>query len=147
MKLNKKSILLPILFMGLIIFLATISEGKLIDVLKHRFSYLISIKSRIQDFLRIEVTLSQVQNFLHVPFFAVLSFLWMEFFKRRNVELKKAIIYTLIITIFFAGFEEFLQHFVPDRDASFLDLLSNCFGILIGIIVFKALNQVKPRNV
>ncbi len=135
----KKTIVIPIAFMVLIIFLAIISEGKLIHALKHRFSILVPIKSKIQDSLHIKLTFSQVQNFLHIPFFVLLAFLWMKFFSVRKLAFKKAFVYTFLITAIFALFQEFSQAFIPDRDFSFLDLFLNFLGSLSGITCIKFL--------
>lgn len=136
MKLNKKSIIIPIAFMVLIIILSSLPVDYIKDQIKHRYGLFGLLKAKVEGFFKMDISFSQIQNIMHFPFFAVLAFLWMMFFDKRQISVQWAIIYTLTITMFFAGLDEFMQHFIPDRDASFLDLFINFLGCLTGIFSY-----------
>jgi VanZ family protein len=133
---NKELIIFPILFMLLIFFLSTIPIGKIKLRIKHSFEILHTIRAHIQKLLNIEIAFSALQNLLHIPFFAFLAFLWMHYFKKKNMRLRKALFYTLAITLIFSVFEESCQFFITGRDATFFDLFLNFFGCLVGISIY-----------
>jgi VanZ family protein len=134
---NKKIITLPILFMLLILFLSTIPMGEVKLRIKHTFGALLTLRSHIQKLLNIEIAFSVLQDLLHVPFFALLAFLWMYFFNKRNMRFKKVLFYTLAITLIFSILEESCQFFIVGRDASIIDLLLNFTGCVIGVGTYR----------
>lgn len=66
--------------------------------------------------------------------------------------LSKSIIissHLLIVGLFFASFCESLHLVIPYRNASIFDFLANCFGILLGFLLYivgKRLNWFKISN-
>jgi VanZ family protein len=116
---NKKSIIIPILYMALIFLLSSIPCDE-----ENKLGGLIYIKPTIQ-------------NILHIPLFGLLAFLWMKAFNDKQLELKKAITYTLIITIFYSAFDEFYQDFIPGRYASLGDFFFNIAGCLGGVVGYR----------
>lgn len=145
-KLHVKTGIVPVLFMLLIIVLALIPMGGIKSRIKESFGFLLSLKSHIHKTLDIEVAFAWIQNFLHIPFFALLAFLWMKFFNYRKMTPKKAISYTLVITLLFSLFEEFCQIFISGRNASILDLFLNLSGSIIGITMYCFLSKKNPRE-
>lgn len=119
-----------------ILILCIVSIDKIIDRIKHKLGVLIFIKTQIQNLLRIRISFSIIQNILHIPFFALLAFLWLKFFSKRKKGLKKAVVYTLTISFSFSLFSEFLQFFVLGRDASFVDLFLDFTGCLGGVATY-----------
>jgi len=116
----------PILYMGFIFILSSIPAGG----------------SGIGGAFFITPTLS---NVLHIPLFGFLSFLWMRTFVSGKVRYKKAILYTIIITICYAGLDEFHQFFVPGRFASLGDFALDTIGCIAGLFVY-AKKHMKTVN-
>ncbi len=133
---NKKNIIFIVLFMVLILILAILPVDEIKIEIKHHFGFLSSIRSQLQRTFNIEISFAKIQNYLHIPFFAILSLLWMKFFRKKKADLVKAIGYTLIIVTIFSIFEESCQYFTP-RDASAKDLIFNFIGSLLGIGVYQ----------
>lgn len=127
-----KNIIIIVLFMALILILAIIPVHEIKSEVKHNLGFLSSIRSLLERTFNIEISWSKVQDFLHIPFFAVLSFLWMKFFRKKKVDLVRAIGYALAMTAIFSILEESCQFFIA-RDASVKDLISNLIGSLLGI--------------
>ena len=127
-----KNIIIIVLFMALILILAIIPVHEVKSEMKQNLGFLSSIRSMLERTFDIAISWSKVQDFLHIPFFAALSFLWMRFYRKKKVGLVRAIGYTLIITVIFSILEESCQFFLA-RDASVKDLISNVIGSLIGI--------------
>lgn len=80
-----------------------------------------------------------MQNLLHIPLFGLLAFLWMKAFENCKFRLKRAFIYSIIITSCYAAFDELHQFFITGRYATFVDFLLNIIGCVGGLVVY-ALN-------
>ncbi|MCK4463627.1 MAG: VanZ family protein [Candidatus Omnitrophica bacterium] len=78
-----------------------------------------------------------ISNMLHIPLFGVLAFLWMRTFANKKVRLNKAFIYTMIITIVYAAFNEFHQSFVPGREMSLGDFAMDTLGCIAAIYLYR----------
>lgn len=76
-----------------------------------------------------------LQNLIHIPAFALLSYLWAQTQKKRSVG--NIHFFSAFITILFGCIDELHQMFVPGRYASLVDILLNTTGAIIGIILFK----------
>ena len=116
MKIIKIRIYVPILYMIVIFILSSIPtyDGKLGGVV---------------------LCEPKLTNILHVPAFAVLSFLWMWYFQISKVfSFKKAVKLVSIITITSAVFGEVYQLFIPGRFASVSDIALNIAGIFFGVL-------------
>ena len=94
--------MIPILLMILIMVLSLIPVNDIKERFKHKFTQAKYIKTQLEKYLNIRLSLTTIQNILHIPFFAILAFLWMRFFAKRGVRFKKALIYTFLI-IFSSG--------------------------------------------
>ncbi len=68
-----------------------------------------------------------LHNLCHIPAYAVLYYLVIESLARFSTKAKVA---AFTITILFGAFNEYLQSFVPSRQASFGDILLNGIGAL-----------------
>ena len=77
-----------------------------------------------------------IQNVLHIPLYGALSFLWLWFFRASGKLTKKAVCYSLIITIFYGCFDEFHQSFVPGRYGGLLDIYLDAAGAITGALLF-----------
>ena len=115
---NRKSIILPILYM---VFLFSISS--------------VSIKTG--NLLEAKNLISRIiQNLLHVPAYGLSAFLWMKAFNKSKLSFKKALVFAAVITLFSSAFTELHQQFVPGRYATFGDFLLNAIGCASGLFVF-----------
>ena len=133
--------ILPIILilMVLIFILSSLPIDDILDKAKHRLGALYFIRSKIQELFNIKISFATTQNILHIPFFALLAFLWMGYFSKRKIQFKKAVIYTFIIVFSFAASAELHQFFLKTRDASFFDLFLNVIGCLVGVGFYKFL--------
>ena len=84
---------------------------------------------------------SIIANMAHIPLFGLLAFLWMKAFDNKKVRFNKAIIYTIIITIVYAAFDEFHQSFVPGREASLGDFAMDTLGCIAAIYLYRRKNK------
>ncbi|THB76246.1 MAG: VanZ family protein [Desulfobacteraceae bacterium] len=141
---SRNNITFILLFMALIILLATLPINDIKIEINHHFGFLSSVRSQIEDMLHINISFSGIQNLLHIPFFSILSVMWMKFFRKNKVDIFKSMIYTLILTTLFSIFEESCQYFIA-RDASAKDLVFNFIGSLTGIGIFRYTGE-KPQD-
>jgi len=77
-----------------------------------------------------------VGNAMHIPLFGLLGFLWMRALSGEKRAWSKALLYTLIISISYAAFDEFHQSFVPGRCAEWGDFMVDSISCLGGAIIF-----------
>ena len=83
----------------------------------------------------------------HIIEFGILGFLIVRafYYGAHNQELKRAVLLTLGIAIFFAGGDEFHQIYLSDRIASFYDFVADIIGITGSLILFwyfKSLRRI-----
>lgn len=78
-----------------------------------------------------------VQNLLHIPLYACLSFLWVRTFSRLRVNTAKGVVLALFITIAYGCLDEVHQTFVPGRYGGLIDIYLNTVGAFIGVALFK----------
>jgi VanZ family protein len=74
----------------------------------------------------------------HFTEYAVLAFLlfWAQLFGNGwKGNLRVALALSLVVSALFAASDEYHQSFVPGRDASFLDFLTDCFGAAVALTV------------
>jgi len=84
-----------------------------------------------------------ISNLAHIPAYALLTFLWLKAFKRKNAShcfMANGLI--LVGLIIFAVSDEMHQSFVPGRFASLMDLGLNFLGILLGFGTLKILGML-----
>jgi len=73
-----------------------------------------------------------LRKIAHMIEFAILTYLLFRAIKIDDPKIKKAIIYSLIIAVFYALTDEYHQSFVFGRQCSFKDVGIDSIGILIG---------------
>ena len=79
-----------------------------------------------------------LQNFLHLPLYGLLAFLWMRFFAGTGSRpFFRALIFSLAVTIGYGCLDEIHQSFVPGRYGGLLDILLNSVGAAAGIGAYK----------
>jgi hypothetical protein len=79
-----------------------------------------------------------VQNLLHVPAYALLTWLWFRALRHKGRAAVAAALIAAIIAIAYGGLDEIHQYFVPGRFASITDALLNAAGavaVLGGVLV------------
>lgn len=82
-----------------------------------------------------------VQNFLHIPLYGVLLFLWVMFFRNIKVMLTKAVLYSFTIAVSYSFFDEFYQSVIPGRCASLIDILLDITGCLAGVLFYRLIDM------
>ncbi len=87
----------------------------------------------------------------HFTIYGLMGILWARvFFSERSSRLmmtpRRVIIKTLAVTFFYGLFIEFVQGFLPARDASFFDALANGAGGVVGASVYCLLKRYISRS-
>ena len=79
-----------------------------------------------------------ISNLAHIPAYALMAFLWLKAFERRN-EGHSFVVAALISfgLILFAVSDEIHQSFIPGRSASYMDIGLDLLGIFFGLVTFK----------
>jgi len=146
MSLKRNHILWPVLFIVFIFVLSSLPVETILARI-NSFEPVRQLKQEIKQFSPVSArTLrSIVQNGLHIPIFAILTFLWLQFFRRKGIPGKKAVLYTFLIVLFISHLDEFYQYFLPERDASILDLFLDMLGFALGLTIFQLI-PARPAN-
>lgn len=82
-----------------------------------------------------------LQNFLHIPAYALLAFLWR--WSLGGMGARTAIATSLTLTIAFGVFQEWAQSLVPGRYASFYDVIFDAVGAVVGVWCFGRLRAAR----
>lgn len=77
----------------------------------------------------------QIQNLLHIPVFAVLSWLWLQSFSSHRLQPRRAAAAAVLITGAYGILDEWHQSFVPGRYGSFTDISLDVVGAFLGVWV------------
>lgn len=75
----------------------------------------------------------------HITEFGILTYLLIKSFIHHHFYYKNAIIFSVIIAISYAIFDEFHQRFIFERVGSIKDILIDTIGIVIVSIFYKKL--------
>ncbi|MBT8143815.1 MAG: VanZ family protein [Gammaproteobacteria bacterium] len=70
-----------------------------------------------------------VQNFLHVPIYALLTVLWW-----RALQIAAATLVAILVSLGWGVIDELHQLYIPGRYASLTDITLNSIGVLLGWI-------------
>lgn len=82
----------------------------------------------------------------HLIAFSITSALWFWAWF-GHINLRTSLILGVAIAIVIGGVTEYLQSFVPDRQASLFDLLANCIGALgIAYFIWRKRDQLLSLN-
>jgi VanZ family protein len=82
-----------------------------------------------------------VQNLLHVPEYAVLSWLWCRGLTSDGTAQRKGMLRATVLCGGYAVFEELYQLGIPGRYSSLTDLTMDAIGIGMGVLVFCGLRR------
>ena len=88
-----------------------------------------------------------MQNFLHIPEFGILAYLWMQAFDKNKGSLLKGGLWTMGISISYGFLDEIHQLFIPGRYVSFSDIVLDTTGIIIGIITYGLFKLTKSTDI
>ena len=89
-----------------------------------------------------EIGFFQLDKFLHVIEYSILGYLLVRAFKNSTaLKYKKIFLYVVVIGFLIGNLDELYQLFIPYREASLLDIISDLVGICVGLIIFR---KVKP---
>lgn len=83
------------------------------------------------------ILVPKVQNFLHVPLYGFLAFLWIITFKLWMYSEKRSVGIATIISVNFGFFDENYQYYVPGRYMSFIDIFFDLIGVLSAVGFYK----------
>lgn len=146
MSFKRHHIILPVFFIFFIFVLSSLPVSTILARI-YNMTFFQYLKCEIKQYSPVSVrTLrSIVQNGLHIPIFAILTFLWLQFFRIKGVPGKKKFLYTFLIVLLISHLDEFYQYWLPERDASVLDLVLDMLGFFLGLIIFNRISAT-PAN-
>lgn len=78
-----------------------------------------------------------LQNLLHVPAYALLTWLWFRALRKREWSVRPAALTGAAVAVVYGALDEFHQYFVPGRFASITDALFNAAGagVVVGCVL------------
>lgn len=82
-----------------------------------------------------------VQNFLHIPLYGLLQWLWMRAFQKPERSGAAVIGLAALIVGVYGIFDEIHQAFVPGRYASAQDVLLNIVGMFCAALIYFFLSR------
>jgi VanZ family protein len=83
---------------------------------------------------------AMVQNFLHIPAYALLGFAW-RWYLKAWMKPARAGMLAFAAAVGFGVLEESYQSIIPGRIASLTDILFNAIGAVLGIWLFNKLHR------
>lgn len=158
---DKKVVILGILvllWMGFIFFMSSIpgdesgeSSSSIVTFIIDKYDLITGAdEERInyhnsEDFLR-RANL-YFRKFCHFSEYCILSILLLSFlFSLHKYSFFVSVFLNLLITIFYAGTDEYHQIFVRGRSGTILDVMIDSSGIIFGIILAFMLNNVLKKE-
>ncbi|MGL6008879.1 MAG: VanZ family protein [Culicoidibacterales bacterium] len=72
-----------------------------------------------------------IRKAAHMTQFFVLALLWLSFFESIGFNWSHTLFYSLALVLFGSVIDEFIQHFIPNRCASVIDVLVDFSGGLL----------------
>jgi VanZ family protein len=78
-----------------------------------------------------------LQNLLHVPAYALLTWLWSRALRQRGWRTRPAILTAAAVAIAYGALDEVHQYFVPGRFASVTDALLNAAGAAAVLVAVR----------
>ena len=84
-----------------------------------------------------------IQNLLHIPMFAILSFLFLLLLQPFQIEIWKRNVIVLLSSGLFGLIIEIIQISVPGRYGGLTDIMLNLAGAILGIVVFGLVEKSK----
>lgn len=78
----------------------------------------------------------------HTLEYAILGWLIFRAFEKSGIDRFRAAVFSVLLSVFYAGTDEFHQMFVPGRHGSPLDALIDGVGIIVGVVArLRLLNR------
>ena len=87
-----------------------------------------------------------VQNFLHLPVYGGLAFLWFWALRHWVAESGCKYLLALILTLGYGLLDEWHQTFVPGRFGSLTDVGFDITGAVISLLIYKSWFSVETTN-
>ena len=138
---TKWLLIAPLILMVGISILSGFSISSFLYKNKESLRWIVDCKNQVELLLDIDISLSIVQNMMHIPVFALLAFLWMTYIcKKRKIQIVRAGLYVIVIILLFGVLDEAHQFFVKGRDASLMDLGLDFIGGFFGIFIYRIKN-------
>jgi len=114
-------LILPLLYMGVIFLLSSISGDA---TLKNVDPLTATLKTTLY-------------NGAHIPLFALLAWLWCWSLAGWNITLNRRLMIAFCLTAIYGGIDEWHQSFTPGRDTSFLDVMLDMLGAYIAVLFYR----------
>ena len=93
---------------------------------------------------------SAVRACAHFTIFAILGFLISLLLNDYGFSNIKTIVYSFVLTVFYALSDELHQSFVPGRSAQLVDLITDSCGAISGILssvfILFIINKIRKKN-
>ena len=99
-----------------------------------------------QSNLSVPFEVSHGDIFLHMVEYGILGFLLSWAFVNSGA-VRKFVFHVFLVGLFYGMTDELHQYFVPERNASLLDVTANGLGCLIGACSFYALRSMRLKVV
>ena len=87
-----------------------------------------------------------LQNFLHLPLYGLLSFLWMNAFVKKKGKTVTAVFLAFLISVLYGCLDEFYQVFVPGRYGGLTDIYLDTTGAAAGVVVCLAVMRIRRER-
>ncbi len=107
----------------------------------------IPMQGRIGHFSVVVGLTPIVQNFLHVPMFAILTILWLQVFNADQKKSLNTFVLILSAAFVFSAMNELIQLVIPGRYTGVVDLSLNIGGVALGAMIFLLVEKMKPGAV
>ena len=106
-------------------------------------SSVIPMDRQIKGFQFVIALKPAIQNLLHIPMFAILSFLFLLILQDFQIEIWKRNVIVLLSSGLFGLINEIIQIPVPGRYGGLTDIVLNLAGAILGIVVFGLVEKSK----
>ena len=90
---------------------------------------------------------SYVDKIIHLLLFAVLTYLLLSLFQEFLKKNWQVFLGSFFVSLSYSLFTEYIQIFVPGRDASSMDFLAGALGALLAILFVKYLSRTFLRGI
>jgi VanZ family protein len=87
-----------------------------------------------------------IQNLLHIPLYAFLSWLWCRALKSGQWRSAATAVAAVAISAIFGFVDEFYQSVVPGRTSSLTDAIFNGVGAIVGGLLFVVSTRSHPSD-
>lgn len=95
-----------------------------------------------------KVAIVNIDKGVHAFFYFGFTILWFSFFRVQFVEIKKKnlLLFVFLLSTFFGIIIEIAQKFfTTTRNADFLDVMANCTGAVLAILLIDKTNFLKLK--